>query len=287
MTLKPLYRNLMLATAGVVLVGGGLAASVAVSQTPALAPVEWDNRRLDTLDRNVRRLERALTQRNAAGQPVLVEPDPEVVALQGRVAQMDRRLQDLEQTVQRVNGDVERLTFQLDEGVRDNTALRTRLNDAEGRIKGFEDAARAAAAAAQAEQAPAQPASPTGDAVADLAAARALTDPARGGPALEAVIANWPNTPQAREAGWRLGDLRRANRDLNGAVQAYAAALNGWPTAPWAGETTLKLAGALEATDRDAQACGALGEFNRRYAASASAALKTIATQIRGRAACS
>jgi len=279
MTLKPLYRNILLASAALALVGG-----VAVSQTQPLPAIQWDVRRLDTLDRNVRRLERALTQRNAAGEPVLVESDPEVVQLQSRVAQMDRRLQDIEQTVQRMNGDVERLTFALDESGNANTALTTRLTAADARMKALEDALKA-----QAEQAaaPAEGASPTGDAGADLAAARALTDPARGGRALEAVIANWPGTSQAREAGWRLGDLRRANSDMAGAVQAYAGALNGWPSEPWAGETTLKLARALSATSRNPQACAALGEFDRRYAANASAALKTIAAQVRTQAECS
>lgn len=287
MTMKPLYRNLLLATVGVCLIGGLFAGGWAVSQTPPLQPVQWDNRRLDQLDRNVRRLERALTQRNAQGQPVLVESDPEVIALQGRVSQMDRRLQDLEQTFQRVNGDLERMTFQSDEGERDNAALRTRLTDADARIKALEDAMRAQARAARdAAEAAEATRSPTGDAAADLAAARALTDPAGAGAALELVIVNWPGTPQAREAGWRLGDLRRAATDMPGAVQAYAGALQGWPTAPWAAEVTLKLAGALEASDRDTQACGALGEFNRRYAATASAQLKAIAVQIRGRARC-
>lgn len=280
MTFKPLSRNILLTAVGVCLIGG-----VTVAQTVPLQPIQWDKRRLDQLDRNVRRLERALTQRNAQGQPVLIEPDPEVVALESRTARMDRRLQDLEQTFQRVNDDLERVTFQVEEAERDNAALRTRIGDADARIKALEDAARAEAR--QAEEAADANRSPTGDAGGDLAAARALADPARVGPALEAVIANWPGTPQAREAGWRLGDLRRSGNDFAGATQAYAGALNGWPTAPWAGEVTLKLARALEATDRNTQSCGALGEFNRRYAATASPALRTIAAQIRGRAGCS
>ena len=56
---------------------------------------------------------------------------------------------------------------------------------------------------------------------------------------------------------------------------------------PWAPETTLKLAEALRATDRATQACGALTEFTRRYAETATAAQKTRATQLRTRASCS
>jgi len=69
--LSPVARNILLGGVAVSLLAG-----IAVSQVAPLPAVEWDVRRLDTLDRNVRRFERALTQRNAAGQPVLVEPDP-------------------------------------------------------------------------------------------------------------------------------------------------------------------------------------------------------------------
>ena len=282
MTIKPSSRLLLLAAAGACALVGG----VAVSQTQNLPAVEWDVRRLDTLDRNVRRLERALTQRNAVGQPVLVESDPEVVTLQGQMETMQRRLGDVEATVQRINGDLERVTLQAEDSARDNAALRTRLTQIEDRLKGAEDAAKSAAAqlAAQAAEADALR-SPTGSAAGDLSAAAALA-PADRAEAYEILIDNWPDTVQAREAGSRLGDIRRAANDMGGAVTAYAGALTGWPTTAWAGETTLKLARALIATDRKPQACGALGEFNRRYAATASAALKTIAGQLQTQAAC-
>lgn len=98
-----LSRKTLISVIGVVMIAG---TTTVVAQTVPMEPIQWDKRRLDQLDRNVRRLERAVTQRNAAGQPVLVEPDPEVVALQGRVDLMNRRLQDLEATVLRVNGDI-------------------------------------------------------------------------------------------------------------------------------------------------------------------------------------
>jgi TolA-binding protein len=274
-------RNALISVLGVILIAG---TTTVVAQTTPLEPVQWDKRRLDQLDRNVRRLERALTQRNAAGQPVIIEPDPEVIALQGRVGLMDRRLADMEATVQRVNGDLERLTFQLDEVGRDNTALGTRLRDAEGRIRAME-----AAAAREAElNAPIPTTSPTGDAARDLSAAARLaaTDPQRGDRALQTVILAWPDTPQAREASSRLGDLRVSAGDHAGAVSAYATALQGWPTAPWAASTTLELANALNATDRKTQACTALTEFTRRYAETASPAVRARATETRTRIGC-
>lgn len=276
----PFSKSAALTAIGLTLIGGAVVAQVA-----PMEPVQWDKRRLDQLDRNVRRLERALTQRNAAGQPVLVEPDPEVVAMQGQLEIMDRRLADVEQTFQRMNADSERLTFQLDEATRDNALLSRRLRDAEARIEKIEKAAEEEAEL----NGPITANSPTGDAGQDLTAALRLlgTDAARGQRALETVIVTWPNTPQSREASSRLGDLHVAARDNAAAVPAYAAALNGWPRTPWAPETTLKLAEALRATDRATQACGALNEFTRRYAETATAAQKTRATQLRTRANCS
>lgn len=283
--LKPLLKfrspKVLAAALGLALVAGG---TVVVAQTAPLEPIQWDRRRLDQLDRNVRRLERALTQRNAAGQPVLVEPDPEVIALQGRVGLMDRRLEDMEATVQRVNADLERLTFALDEATRDNAALGVRLRDSEARVRALE-----AAAQREAElNAPISNTSPTGDPARDLSAAvrLAASDPARGDRALQTVIAAWPDTPQAREAHSRLGDLRASAGDHAGAVAAYASSLQGWPTAGWAAATTLELAAALDETDRTTQACGALTEFTNRYAEGASAALRARAAEMRTRLEC-
>ena len=262
-------------------IGLALIAGTTVAQTVPNEPIQWDKRRLEQLERTVRRVDRALNQASAAGEPFILQTDPEVLALQGRVSTLDRRVNDVEATLQRVNSDVERLTFALEESGRDNAALRSRVNDFERRLKTLEDAAEL--------NAPIVAHSPTGDAAQDLALAvrMATATPARGARALETVVVTWPDTPQAREANVALGDMRVAARDQAGAVQAYAAALSGWPRAAWAAETTLNLASALEASDRDTQACGALGEFTRRYAEGATPALRARATQIKTRAGCS
>ena len=237
MTLKPdLFRS---KTAVLTAVGLALIAGTTVAQTVPTEPIQWDKRRLEQLERTVRRVDRALTQSSAAGEPFILQTDPEVLALQGRVSTLDRRVQDVEATLQRVNGDVERLTFQLEEASRDNSTLRSRVTDFERRLKRIEDAAEL--------NAPIAAHSPTGDAAQDLAlAVRMVTaDPARGARALETVVVTWPDTPQAREANVALGDMRVAARDQAGAVQAYAAALSGWlrrwkpaivtprPAVPW------------------------------------------------------
>lgn len=274
-------RKTLVTVIGVMMIAG---TTTVVAQTTPMEPIQWDKRRLDQLDRNVRRLERAVTQRNASGQPVLVEPDPEVIALQGRVDLMNRRLQDLESTVQRVNADIERLTFAVDEGKRDNAALGTRLRDAEGRIRTMEQAA----ARENELNSPISSTSPTGDPARDLAAAvrLAATDPAMGDRALQTVTLAWPDSPQAREAFSRIGDLRVSDGDFDNAIRAYSSALRGWPTTTWAAATTLELVNALNSADRKTDACGALNEFTNRYAATASAAQRTRATEMGTRFAC-
>lgn len=248
---------------------------------PVIPAVEWDKRRLDQLDRNVRRLERALTQRNAAGQPVIVEPDPEVIALQGQVSIFERRLGDLEATFRRVNAENERLTFDLDEANRNNRDLAARVTQLEARLQKMEEEAEL--------NAPIEAHSPTGNAAGDLQAAMRLSgeDSRRGLRALETVTVTWPDTPQAREAFSRMGDMYVASRDNASAVSFYAQALNGWPRTPWAAETVLKLAEALRATDRKTQACATLTDFTRRYGETATTQQKTRATQLRTRAECS
>ncbi|HEY1225205.1 MAG TPA: tol-pal system protein [Brevundimonas sp.] len=270
----------VLATAlGVALIGGTV-----VAQTQTMEPIIWDKRRLDQLDRNVRRLERALTQRNAAGQPVIMETDPEVVVLQGQFAAMERRQQDLEQSLRQVNGELERMGFELDEAKRENGTLRTRLNDANTRIDTVERAAREAAEL----NAPITANSPSGTAAGDLAAAVRLvgSNPARGARALEVLLVTWPDAPEAREASYRLGDMSVAANDEERALDDYALALRGWPTAPWAADATLKLTSLLIDSDEKTRACGALGEFTRRYAPGATAAQRTRANELKTQAGC-
>lgn len=268
---------------GAVVITPGTA--LAQAQTPEPPAIAWDARRLERLDRNVRRLDRALTQRNAAGDPVIIEPDPEVVALMGRVDLMDQRLSDLEATLVRINGENERLTSELDAAERTNRDLAGRI-DALTRQVAQMEASSAEAAAADGTLAPR---SPSGSEGGDFdAAVRLVRDGARGEAieAFELFIVTWPDSGRMAEAHYRLADLRMADDDAAGAVQDYARALVGWPSAAWAGDATVKLAGALAASDRNVQACQALGEFGRRYADRASPALRARATQINSQAAC-
>lgn len=266
---------------GVALIGG-----VVVAQTvPPPPAIEWNERRLERLERNVRKLERAITQTNAAGEPVsLLEPDPEVLALMSRVDLLDRRLGDLEATLMRVNGQLETAAGDLDRAARANRDLLGRIDALTQRVAELEAAAAEAAA-----NAPAEPNSPTGSDRGDYDAAMQLMldgDFAAARRAFETFVVTWTDSERLPEANYRLGETRFIADDHAGAAQAYAAALRGWPRATWAPDATVKLANALQATDRGPQACQALAEFDRRYAEGAPAAVRSRASALARAARC-
>lgn len=282
--LSPRLARVLATGFGVALIGGVVAA-----QTVPAPAIEWNERRLERLERNVRKLEHALTQRNAAGAPAsLLEPDPEVVALMSRVDLLDRRLGDLEATLMRVNGELESAAGELDRAGRANRELQNRLEALTRRVAELEAAAAAAAEAAAAD-APPQPHSPTGADRGDYDAAMQLMldgDYAGARRAFEVFVVTWPESEQLAEANYRLGETRYIADDMAGAAQAYAAALRGWPRADWAGDATVKLAAALHATERGPQACQALAEFGRRYAERSPGAVRNRATALARTARC-
>lgn len=277
---------LSLGAGGGIILAGGTSAMAQTQEPPA---IEWDSRRLTRLDRNVRRLERALTQRNAAGDPVIIEPDAEVVALMGRVDLLDQRLSDLEASLMRVNGDNERLSAGLDAAERTNRDLAGRIDALTRRVAELDSARAEAEAAAASSPGGLAPRSPSGSEAGDFDAAMRLIRDGQAADASEAFelfIVTWPESVRLGEAHYRLAELRAGANDADGAVQNYARALRGWPATNWAAEATLRLATVLISTDRDEQACQALGEFDRRYAERASANGRSRAGQLRNQAEC-
>jgi len=106
------YRGLSLVVAGTLL------AAVAA---PAAAQNSGLDRRMDRLEQTVRTLQSIVLQAQATGQPVVVRPegpDPLLTSQQQRIT-------DLEQTIQRLNGQVDTLTFELEQSRRNTTAAET------------------------------------------------------------------------------------------------------------------------------------------------------------------
>jgi tol-pal system protein YbgF len=288
-----------------------------VPARPAFAQSDED-RRLDRLEKQVRELRAILFQGRDTGQPVVVKPegpDPEVTALQQRVS-------DLDDTIRKLNGQIEILTHDSDEAraaanaVRDqNGELRGELKDLSDRVGKLETAlappppppAGQPGQQGQPGQAPppgqtgvltlppgagagptdATPPAPT--AAESYKHARALlsaNDYPAAAAAFQAFISQYPSSKEIPAAYYWLGEADVGRQGFADAVPAYANALKGWPKQPWAPDATVKLARALAETSQTDKACAALAEFERRYRKEASPTVRSRAAEVRTRAAC-
>jgi len=108
-----------------------------------------------------------------------------------------------------------------------------------------------------------------------------------GAQALQDYLQRYPTSPRASEANYWLGRTLALRNMHAEAAAAYARALKGWPQSVWAGDAVLRLSTSLIELQRGSDACKALSEFQTRYAAKSTPAVKTRARDIRTRAACS
>jgi tol-pal system protein YbgF len=267
-----------------------LAGSLLATALTGSAGAQTDqDRRLDRLDREVRELRAIVFQGKDTGQPVVVKPagpDPAVEALSARADQFD-------QTIRSLSGRVELVGHELEEARRQIAADHDGETELRGELKALNDQI------AKLTAPPPEPTPPTAGTPgvaapggqfgpADAAAAEALSfkaaktkvvegDFAGGADALTAYVQTYPTGPHAREAVYLLGESYYARSLYQDATAAYAKALRDWPKTAWAPDATVKLARALNATSRPEQACAALGEFQRRYAAASPKAVRAKA----------
>ena len=251
------------------------------TQTPTNGTV-WDVKKLQQLDRDVRKLERSVARvENKQSPPILIEPDPEVVALQATVDSLSRKLDDNANTITHLTG-------QLEEAQHDNQLLQQQVTALMARTDTLvkrADLAEAHLKDVDTALAPPPPPPPSkGDAESDFEQAFNLLTSGQTDDAERAFVAfttTWPESTQLPEAWFRLGQIRTMKKDPAGAVAAYATALKGWPKTSWAPEATVKLAGALSDSNRPTEACQALVQFERVYGKMAAAENKALAKDLK------
>jgi len=311
-------RSALIACAFATIAGGAV---VTLPARPAFAQSDED-RRLDRLEKQVRELRAILFQGRDTGQPVVVKPegpDPEVTALQQRVS-------DLDDTIRKLNGQIEVLTHDSDEAraaanaVRDqNGELRGELKDLSDRVAKLESVLAPppppaptptqgvqpgqsspppppgqtgvltlppSGAAGASPDAAPPPAPTAADSYKHARALLTANDYSGAIAAFQAFIGQYPSSKEIPAAYYWLGEADSARQGFADAVPAYANALKGWPKQPWAPDATVKLARALAETNQTDKACAALAEFERRYRKEASPLVKSRAADVRTRAAC-
>lgn len=267
------------------------------------------DRRLERDEQTLRDLRQIVLQAKAAGVPVTVKdagPDPAIVDMQAKI-------DDFDQTLRRLNGQVEDLQHNLDlakkaladatDANRDLTARVVKLEalvqaaqtpppqqPASGPSAGAGTGVLGQLPANAAPPSPDQSTAPGGaDEILAYRQARQVLDTgdyAGGAAALQDYLAHYPASPRAPEANYWLGRTLALQNMHADAAGAYARALKGWPQSAWAGDAVVRLSASLIELKRADDACRALSEYDQRYAAKAAAAVKARAKDVRTRAAC-
>ena len=265
-----------------VALAAALAAVPAFAQTPLDDSLdEHSAKRLDNMEKVVRELRAIVFQGRETGAPVVIQP----AETQGQLNAMGDRLNDLDHTLTRLNGEMEVVRHDLDQVRQDNNDLRAQNAALKQEVGALEQRLTAPPPAAPPpEQAPPPPANDPGQA---FIAARTLWQ--SGDPGAEAAFRDFTDrygdNPRAPEARYYLGKILLARQAWPEAATAEIGAVRGWPQSRWAPDAVLDLARALTAMGKKTDACQTLAELGRRYP-KAPTAVVSGARSLRRQAAC-
>jgi tol-pal system protein YbgF len=268
-TVLPLALVLMLGTS-------------ALAQTPMDDPLDArDARRLDRMEKVVRELRAIVFQGRDSGKPVVVQPAETDYQLQ----EMMRRIADLEQSLTRINGELETSTRGLDQARRDAEALRQENKVLTDRLAALESAAAPAAPAEEPVAPEPAPAASAGEAFTQARQLMQAGDYDGAEAAFQDFLARHGSSSRAPEARYWLGKVLQNRSAHAEAATSYIGAIRGWPATSWAPDATLELARSLIALKKPQDACQALAELGKRYP-KASAAVQSRAKTARTQAKC-
>lgn len=236
-----------------------LVAGTALAQTPMDPLDARDARRLDRMEQVVRELRSIVFQGRDSGKPVVVQPAETDYQLQ----ELTRRLYDLEQSLVRVNAQLETLTRDLDLARRDNTALLEQNKAMADRLATLEQTNLPPPPPPPGAE-PAPPVSPS-EAFAQARQLMLAGDYGAAEGAFRDYVDEHGDTSRAPEARYWLGKTLTARGAHADAAANYIAAIRGWPETSWAPDAVVELARSLIALKKPADACQTLVEFSKRY----------------------
>jgi tol-pal system protein YbgF len=288
-----LRHALILALSTTALMTASASAFAQAEAGDAPRPDQGRDDRIDRLEKQLREVRDIVLQARATGQPVEIKeagPDPQVTALSAK-------FDDMGQTLQSLNGELETLTHDDEQAHRDAEAAKADVAALADRVDKLEKELASMAAApppppaADQGEAPAADASAPpggGDPKAAYASAHKLMmdgDYPAAASAYQDVIDHYPKDPNTAQALYWLGETKYAQGDDAGAAISYIAAIHGWPQTPWGADAAVKLSLTMLALNKPVQACAALADFDRHYAKTF-AAEKARAEGARVRAKC-
>ena len=268
-------------------------AAPALAQTPLDPLDDHSAKRLDRMEQALREIRAIVFQGRETGKPVVVEP----ADTDTQLAALSQKIDDLQQAVTRLTGqlesaghDVDQARHEADQLREENGALTARIAAVEQKLEQSQAAAAPPPAEAppQAVSASAPPPAPPNDAGAAMAAARAAFnagDLATAETGFRDVVARFGETPRGPEARYYLAKILLQRQAYADAASMDLAVVREWPTTAWAPDAALDLAKAMVGMNQAHSACGVLTEIDSHYPR-ANADVRTGAAQLRSQAGC-
>jgi TolA-binding protein len=256
---------------------------------PAMAQVPLDPlddhsaRRLDRMEQALREIRAIVFQGRETGRPVVVEPadtDSQLTAL-------TQKIDDLQQAVTHLTGQLESAAHDVDEARHEADALREENGSLTARIAALEQKDTQASAPPPTVQAApppdAAPPVPTDPAALMGAAREAYNagDYAAAETGFRTVADHYGATPRGMEAKYFM--LKR--EAFADAAAMDLGVVRQWPATAWAPDAALDLARAMVGMKETREACGVLTEIESHYP-KASAGVRAGVADVRSQAGC-
>jgi TolA-binding protein len=269
--------------------GGAFLAVVLAVAAPTLAQVPLDPlddhsaKRLDRMEQALKEIRAIVFQGRETGKPVVVEPadtDSQLTAL-------SQKIDDLQQAVTRLTGQLESAAHDVDEAHREADALREENGALTARVVALEQKATQAAPPVAVEAPDATPPVPT-DPAATMASAREAYnagDLAGAESGFRDVADHYGATPRGLEAKYFLGKIMLKREAFADAAAMDLGVVRQWPATVWAPDAALDLARAMVGMKQTREACGVLTEIDSHYP-KANAAVRTGVADVKGQAGC-
>jgi TolA-binding protein len=260
-------------------------AAPAFAQTPLDPLDDHSAKRLDRMEQALREIRAIVFQGRETGKPVVVEPADTDAQMQS----LTQKIDDLQQAVTRLTGQLESAGHDVDQARHEADALREENGQLTARVAALEQKAQAAAAPPPAPppQAEAPPPVPTDPAAAMGAAREAYNagDYAAAETGFRDVATRSGATPRGLEAKYYLGKIMLKRSAYADAAAMDLGVVRQWPATVWAPDAALDLARAMVGMKENREACGVLTEIDTHYP-KAGPPVKAGVADVRGQAGC-
>jgi tol-pal system protein YbgF len=260
-------------------------AGSALAQVPLDEPLdEHAAKRLDRMEKAMKELRAIVFQGRETGAPVVVQP----ADTQSQIASQSDKINDINQTLAKLNGELEVIKHDLDQSRQEASELRAANISLRQTVAALEKTVKDMAAPPPPPPAMTAPAAPLQDPAAAFEAAKAAFDAGDNQTAeagFKDYVDRYGEGPGGPEARYYLARTLMARKAWPEAATAEIGAIRGWPHTHWAPEAVLGLSKSLVAMGKNADACETLDELTKRYPKALPAVLKSAAS-MRAQAQC-